>query len=404
MPTDLSPRRADFPALEQMVRGRRLVYLDNASTTFKPRPVLAAVERMLARESANVHRGVHALSEAATASYEGARAKVAAFLGGKATELVFTRGTTESINLVAQAWGRHNLRAGDAIVVTEMEHHSNLVPWQMLCRERDADLRVLPVTDAGTLDLAALPRVLDQRVKLVALAHVSNVLGVTNPIAAVMAAAHAAGALVLVDGAQAAGHIPVDVGALGCDFYAVSAHKMLGPTGAGALWARRELLDAMPPWQGGGEMVLTVRLDGATYREPPWRFEAGTPDIAGAVGMGAAADYLTGVGRAAIAAREAALAVHAAARLAGIPGLRVLGGSRSAPIFAFTLAGLHPHDIATIVDREGVAIRSGHHCAEPLHRRFGLAASARASLAFYNTEDEVDVLVHALLTAAEAFA
>jgi cysteine desulfurase / selenocysteine lyase len=400
----MSPRRADFPALEQMVRGRRLVYLDNASTTLKPRPVLAAVERMLARESANVHRGVHALSEAATASYEGARKKVGAFFGAAPGEIVFTRGTTESTNLVAQAWGRRNVGRGDAIVVTEMEHHSNLVPWQMLCREREADLRVIPVTDEGGLDLTALPRLLDGRVRLVALAHVSNVLGVENPIAEVAAAAHAAGALVLVDGAQAAGHIPVDVAALGCDFYAVSGHKMLGPTGAGALWARRALLDDMPPWQGGGEMVLSVRLDGATYREPPWRFEAGTPDIAGAVGMGAAAEYLVAVGREAIADREAALAAHTAARLAEIPGLRILGGSRRAPIFAFTLPGLHPHDIATIVDREGVAIRSGHHCAEPLHRRFGLTATARASLAFYNTEDEVDVLVHALLTAAEAFA
>jgi cysteine desulfurase/selenocysteine lyase len=401
---DLSPRRADFPALEQTVRGRPLVYLDSASTTLKPQPVLDAVQRMLARESANVHRGVHALSEAATASYEGARARIAAFLGGGADEIVFTRGTTESVNLVAQAWGRGAVGPGDALVVTEMEHHSNLVPWQMLCRERGAELRVIPVTDEGALDLLALPRLLAGRPRLVALTHVSNVLGVENPVAEVAAAAHAAGALVLVDGAQAAGHLAVDVAALGCDFYALSGHKMLGPTGAGALWGRRELLAAMPPWQGGGEMVLSVRLDGATYREPPYRFEAGTPDISGVVGMGAAADYLEGVGRAAIAAREAALAGTLVEALRGVRGLRLLGGRRRVAIAAFTLEGLHPHDVATIVDREGVAIRSGHHCAEPLHRRFGLAATARASLAFYNTEAEIELLVRALAQAAEIFA
>ena len=404
MTLDLSPRRADFPALEQAVRGRPLIYLDNASTTLKPRPVIDAVERMLARESANVHRGVHALSEAATASYEGARAALAAFLGAARGEIVFTRGTTEAVNLVAQAWGRGAVGRGDAVVVTEMEHHSNLVPWQMLCREREADLRVVPVTDGGELDLDALPRLLTGRVKLVALGHVSNVLGVENPVARVAAAAHDAGALVFVDGAQAVGHLPVDVRALGCDFYAFSGHKMLGPTGAGALWARPELLAAMPPWHGGGEMVLSVRLDGATYREPPWKFEAGTPDIAGVVGLGAAAEYLAKVGRARIAAREAELAAALAERLAGVPGISVLGGGRRVPILAFNLPGLHPHDVATIVDREGIAIRSGHHCAEPLHRRFGLAATARASLAFYNTEAEIDALVRALTAAAEAFA
>jgi len=402
--TDLSSRRTDFPALDQRVRGRPLVYLDNGSTTFKPRPVLDAVQRMLARESANVHRGVHALSEAATASYEGARAKMTAFLGARSGEIVFTRGTTEATNLVAQAWGRATVTAGDTIVVSEMEHHSNLVPWQMLCRERGADLRVIPVTDAGELDLDALKLILDSRVRLVAVTHVSNVLGVENPIPTIAAAAHAAGALLLVDGAQAAGHVPVDVRALGCDFYALSAHKMLGPTGAGVLWARREILEAMPPWQGGGEMIASVSLESATYREPPWRFEAGTPSIADVVGMGAAADYLVAVGREQIAARESELAAHAAARLAEIPGLALVGGKRSAPIFAFNLPGIHPHDVATIVDREGVAIRSGHHCAEPLHRRFGLDASARASLAFYNTEEEIDLLAAALLTAAEAFA
>jgi cysteine desulfurase/selenocysteine lyase len=403
---DLSWHRADFPALAQSVRGRPLVYLDNASTTPKPRAVLDATLRMLAAESANVHRGVHALSEAATASFEGARARVAAFLGAAADEIVWTRGTTEAVNLVAQTWGRQAVGPGDAIVVTELEHHSNLVPWQMLCRERGAELRVLPVSDAGTLELGALPALLAGRVRLVALAHVSNVLGVENPVAEVAAAAHAAGALVLVDGAQAVGHLPVDVSALGCDFYALSGHKMLGPTGAGVLWGRRALLEAMPPWHGGGEMVLSVRLDGATYREPPHRFEAGTPDIAGAVGVGAAAAYLDEVGRPAIAAREGELARAVARRLADVPGLRFVGdpAARRAPIFAFNLGEHHPHDVATIVDRAGVAVRSGHHCAEPLHRRFGLRASVRASLGFYNSEAEIEALAAALAEAAEVLA
>ncbi|HKA90385.1 MAG TPA: SufS family cysteine desulfurase [Haliangiales bacterium] len=399
MATDLSARRADVPALHQTVRGRPLVYLDNASTTLKPQVVIDAVQRTMARECANVHRGVHALSEGATAQYEGARARVAAFLGARPAEIVFTRGTTESVNLVAQTWGRANLARGDTVVVTAMEHHSNLVPWQMLCGELGARLHVLPITDDGELVLD-----LPERARLVAVTHVSNVLGTINPVADICRAAHERGAVVLVDGAQAAGHLPVDVRALGCDFYALSAHKLFGPTGTGVLWGRAELLADMPEWMGGGDMVLSVTLEGATYREAPYKFEAGTPNIAGVVGLGAAADYAAGLGWEAAAAHERSLVDRATAALSAIPGVRLLGAPRRRiGIVAFTLAGAHPHDVATIVDREGIAIRSGHHCAEPLHRRLGVAASARASFAFYNTAAEVDALAAAVRLAAETF-
>jgi len=396
VPGALSSRRGDFPGLGQTVRGRPLVYLDNASTTPRPQVVVDASVRMLAREHANVHRGVHALSETATASFEVARAEIAAFLGGRPDEIVFTRGTTESINLVAQSWGRANLGPGDVVVATVLEHHSNLVPWQMLCRERGAGLRLLPVDDQGRLDLDALP----DRARLIAVSHVSNVLGARNPVETLAAAAHACGALLLVDGAQAAAHLPIDVAALGADFYALSGHKMFGPTGIGVLWARAEILAGMPPWHGGGEMVLSVRETDATYREPPRRFEAGTPDIAGAVGLGAAAAYLRALGP--VAAHEARLRDRLLARLTAIPGLRVLGAP-DLPLASFTLPGVHPHDVATIVDREGIAIRSGHHCAQPLHARFGLDASTRASLAFYNTEDEIEALGAALELVVRTF-
>jgi cysteine desulfurase/selenocysteine lyase len=397
--TDLSGRRPELPALHQTVRGRPLIYLDNASTTFKPVAVIDAVRRTLERECANVHRGVHALSEAATALYEGARARTAAFIGARPAEVVLTRGTTESINLVAHSWGRTSLGPGDTVVVTTMEHHSNLVPWQMICRERGARLHVLPITDEGEL-VADLP----DRAKLVAVSHASNVLGTINPVADICRAAHERGALVLVDGAQAAGHLPVDVRALGCDFYAFSAHKMFGPTGTGVLWARAELLADMPPWLGGGDMVLSVTLDGATYREAPFKFEAGTPNIAGVVGLGAAVDYVAGLGWDALAAHERRLVDRASAALADIDGVRLVGAARDRiGIVAFTVDGVHPHDVATIVDREGIAIRSGHHCAEPLHRRLGVDATARASFAFYNTEAEVDALAAAVRLAAETF-
>jgi cysteine desulfurase/selenocysteine lyase len=392
--------RADVPALGQRVHGRPLVYLDNASTTLKPRTVIEAVDRMLSRECANVHRGVHALSEAATASYEGARAKVAQMLHAEPREVVFTRGTTESINLVAQTLGRKRVGAGDSVLVTEMEHHSNLVPWQMLCQERGARLEVLPVDDRGVLRVDRI----GERVKIVAIAHVSNVLGTINPVAEIAQAAHARGALVVIDGAQAVAHLPVDVQTLGCDFYAFSAHKMFGPPGTGVLWGRAALLESMPPWQGGGEMVAEVRLEGASYREPPYRFEAGTPNIAGVVGLGAAVDHRANL-LPAVAAHEHELAARALQAIGEVPGVRIIG---SAPdkiaIVSFTVEGVHPHDVATVLDHEGIAVRAGHHCAQPLMTRFGVVGTVRASFAYYNTLDEIDALVRGLHAVREAFA
>jgi cysteine desulfurase/selenocysteine lyase len=388
-------RRHDFPALALPVHGRRLAYLDSASTTLKPRAVIDAVVRVFTHEAGNVHRGVHALSEAATAAFDAARAAVAAFLGGGEDEIVFTSGTTAAINLVAQSWGRGAVGPGDAIVVSALEHHANLVPWQVLCAERGAELRIAPIDDGGRLDLAALAALVDARVKLVAVAHLSNVVGTVAPIAAIAAIAHAAGALLLVDGAQAVAHLPVDVGALGCDFYACSGHKLYAPTGTGVLWGRRALLAAMPPWQVGGEMIASVSYAGARWREAPFRFEAGTPDIAGVIGLGAAIAYLGTLDRAAIAAHEARLHGRLVDELGRLDGVRVLGAPEAA-VVAFTVDGVHPHDVATIVDRDGVAIRSGHHCAQPLHGRFGIDASARASLGLYNDDDDVDALVAAL--------
>jgi cysteine desulfurase/selenocysteine lyase len=392
--------RSDFPALEQEVHGRPLAYLDSASTSLRPRAVIDAVVQTYARDAGNVHRGVHALSEAATLAFDAARDEVARFLGAAPDEVIFTRGTTEAINLVAQAWGRGALRPGDAVVATELEHHSNLVPWQMVCAERGAELRLAPVTADGRLDMGALAGLIDERVRLVAVSHVSNVLGTVAPVAAIAELAHRAGALLLVDGAQAAPHLPIDVGALGCDFYAFSGHKVHGPTGIGVLWGRAALLAAMPPWQGGGEMVASVDAGGARYRDPPHRFEAGTPDIAGAIGLGAALAYLGHIDRAAAMAHEHDLHARLLAALADLPGVRVLGRPELA-LASFVVDGVPAHDLATILDREGVAIRSGHHCAEPLHRRLGLAASARASLAFYNTADEIDRLAAGIARARE---
>ncbi len=393
--------RSDFPALHQEVHGRPLVYLDNASTTLKPQAVIDAVVGVFARDCGNVHRGVHALSEAATAAADAAREQAARFIGAATGEIVFTSGTTASINLVAQAWGRAALAPGDAVLVSALEHHSNLIPWQMVCAERGAALRVAPVDDQGRIDVAQLAALVDGRVRMVAVSHLSNVVGTVAPIAEIARLAHDAGALLLVDGAQAVAHLPVDVGALGCDFYAFSGHKLFGPTGIGVLWGRAQLLDAMAPWQGGGEMVSSVDLAGARYREPPQRFEAGTPNIAGIIGLGAALGYLGRVDRAAAAAHERALHSHLLAGLGGLDA-RVLGRPELA-LAAFSVAGVPAHDLASIVDRDGIAIRSGHHCAEPLHRRFGLAGSARASLAFYNTVEEVDLLVASIARAQEVF-
>ncbi|HTE50395.1 MAG TPA: SufS family cysteine desulfurase [Kofleriaceae bacterium] len=400
---DPSAWRGDFPALHQEVHGHPLVYLDSASTSLRPQAVIDAVVQVYARDAGNVHRGVHALSEAATAAFDAARAEVARFLAGSPDEVVFTRGTTESINLVAHAWGRGAVGPGDVVVATALEHHSNLVPWQLLCAERGATLRIAPIDGSGRIDLTGLAALLDRRVRMVAVSHMSNVLGTVAPVAEIARLAHGVGALLLVDGAQAAAHLPVDVGALGCDFYAFSGHKVHGPTGIGVLWGRARLLEAMPPWQGGGEMVTSVDLQGARFREPPYRFEAGTPDIAGAIGLGAALAYLGRIDRAAAAAHERALHRRLLAALTGLPGVRVLGRPELA-LAAFVVDGVPAHDLATILDRDGIAIRSGHHCAEPLHRQLGLSASARASLAFYNAPDDVDRLVAGIARAREVLA
>ncbi len=395
---DLATLRADFPALRQRVHGRRLVYLDNAATTQKPRSVLAALRRHYVRDNANVRRGVHTLGERATAAYEGARETVRGFVNAAyAHEIVFTRGTTEALNLVAASHGRTHVGPGDDVVVSAMEHHANLVPWQMLCRATGATLRIAPVDDCGVLDRTAYAALLSPRTKIVALAHVSNALGTRNPVAELAALAHARGAIVVVDGAQAVAHVPVDVRALACDFYAFSGHKVYGPTGIGVLYGRADLLAAMPPWQTGGEMVRSVTWDDAVFEAPPHRFEAGTPPIADAVGLAAALAYLTALDRDAIAAHEHDLLDYAASALADVPGLRFVG---TAPEkiggHSFVLAGLHAHDVATVLDGEGIAVRAGHHCAQPILRQLGVAATVRASFALYNTRADVDRLIEGL--------
>jgi cysteine desulfurase/selenocysteine lyase len=396
----LAAWRAEFPALAARPHGRRLAYLDSAATSLRPQVVIDAVSEVARSQAGNVHRAVHALGEAATEAYEGARAELAGWLGVAVDELVLTSGTTAAINLVAASWGRTFLRAGDAVVVSALEHHANLVPWQLVCAERGAALRIAPLDGDGRIDVGALTAMLDERVRLVAVAHLSNVLGTVAPVAALAAAAHAVGALLLVDGAQAVAHLPVDVGALGCDFYAFSGHKVYGPTGTGVLWGRRALLAAMPPWQGGGEMVASVDEQGARFREPPQRFEAGTPNIAGVIGLGAAVRWWRGLDHAARAAHEQRLHGRLVAGLRALPGVRVLGAPEAA-LAAFVVDGVHPHDVATILDEDGVAIRGGHHCAEPLHRRLGLAASARASLGLYSGDDDVDALCAGLARVRE---
>jgi len=393
--------RGDFPALHQEVHGKPLVYLDNAATTQKPRAVLDAVQRYYARDNANVHRGIHELSRRATEAYEGAREKVAAWIGAAhPSEVVWTKGTTDGINLVASAWGMEHVREGDEILLSVLEHHSNIVPWQLLARRTGARLRYLEIDDRGEWILDDLPALLTDRTRVVALSHVSNALGTINPVAEVLRQVRTrTDAVVLVDGAQAAPLLPVDVQALGADFYAFSGHKMCGPTGIGALWGRREILEAMAPYQGGGEMISLVERDASTWAELPHKFEAGTPNIAGAVGMGAAVDYLAGVGRDAILAMEQELAAYALERLADVPGIRIFGPEaveRRSGVVSFTLDAAHPHDISTIVDMEGVAIRAGHHCAQLVMQRYGTAATARASFYIYNTRDDVDRLAGAL--------
>lgn len=396
--------RQDFPILHQTVNGVPLVYLDNAATSQKPQAVIDALNHYYAQDNSNVHRGIHTLSERATAAYEAAREKVARFINAPHThEVIFTRNTTESVNLVAQAWGRKFLNAGDVVLLTEMEHHSNLVPWHMLKLERGIELRHIPVTDIGTLDLSDLSRLLDG-VKLVSLMHVSNVLGTVNPVTEICAAAHAVGAVVFVDGAQSAPNMPVDMHTLGADFYAFSSHKMCGPTGIGVLWGKSELLNSMNPFLGGGDMIYEVYLDHSNYADLPHKFEAGTPSIAQAIGLGAAVDYLCAVGMQNIAQMEQDLTEYALEGLRGIGGLRIYGEApQRVGAISFTMEGVHPHDLSTILDQQGVAIRAGHHCAQPLMRRYDIAATARASLYFYNTRADIDALVIALQRAKEIF-
>jgi cysteine desulfurase/selenocysteine lyase len=405
---DAERRRDDFPVLRRELRpGIPLVYLDSAATSQKPRAVLEAMQSFYELHNANIHRGVHRLAEEATEAFESARQTVARFIGaGDARQVIFTRNTTESINLVAHTWARTNLATGDTILLSEMEHHSNLVPWQMLASERGLQLAFIPITDRGELDLTALPSLLALGPKLVAVTHMSNVLGTINPVETIIQQAHQAGALVLLDGAQAVPHLPVDVAALGADFYAFSAHKMCGPTGIGALYGRLNLLEAMPPFLGGGDMIKRVELRSFEANSVPHKFEAGTPAIAEAIGFGAAAEYVDGAGRQAIHAHEQAVAGYAMERLEEIPGVRVFGPpvEQRGGVVSFTVDGIHPHDIAQVLDTEGVAIRAGHHCAMPLHARLGLPASARASFYLYNTEREVDALVRGLYKVKEVFA
>ena len=402
---DVNRVRADFPVLRQQVNGKPLVYLDNGATSQKPQCVIDELVRYYTTENANVHRGVHTLSQMATEDYEGARSKIRRFINAADDrEIIYTSGTTEGINLVAHAFGRQNVGPGDEIIVSNMEHHSNIVPWQMLCEEKGARLRVVPIDDSGELLMDEYERMLSPRTKLVSITHVSNALGTILPADQIVGLAHAQGVPVLLDGAQAVPHMPVDVRKLDCDFYVFTGHKLYGPTGIGVLYGRERLLDSMPPFLGGGDMIRSVTFDKTTYADLPDKFEAGTPHIAGAVGLGAAVDYLTAVGFDKISNHEAQLLEYGTAALSDIPGLQLIGTARNkASILSFVLKGAHPHDIGTIVDMEGVSIRTGHHCTQPLMERFGVPATARASIAMYNTREEIDQLVHALCRVREMF-
>lgn len=403
---DVIKIREDFPILKRQIDGKLLVYLDNAATSQKPLAVIETLRRYYETENANVHRGVHRLSQEATNDYEGAREKTRGFVNAaESREIIFTKGTTESINLVAQTFGKKNIHAGDEIVLTHMEHHSNIVPWQMLSEDSGARLRILPIDDRGQLMLDELPAMLNSKTKLLTLPHISNALGTVNPIKDIIQLAHERGVPVLVDGAQAVPHTAVDVRDLDCDFYAFSSHKMFGPTGVGVLYGKYEFLRDLPPYQGGGDMISSVSFEKTTYNEIPHKFEAGTPNIAGVIGLGAAIDYMQGVGVDAIAAHEAELLAYGTERLQEIPNLRMIGtAEHKAGVLSFVIDGIHPHDLGTIVDQEGVAIRTGHHCAQPVMDRFGIPATARASLALYNTREELDALIEALHKAIEVFA
>lgn len=405
-PLDVAALRREFPILLERVNGKPLIYLDNAATSQKPRCMLDAIRNYYEHANANVHRGVHRLSERATELYEGARDKVRTYLNAsRREEIVYVRGVTEAVNLVAQAYARPRLKSGDEILITWLEHHSNIVPWQMLCEQTGATLRVVPVDDAGALRMDEFARLLTPRVKLVSVGHISNALGTINPVAEMARMAHAVGAVIFVDGAQGAQHLRVDVRALDCDFYAISGHKMYGPTGIGALFGKFSLLNEMAPYQGGGDMIASVSFSGTIYNELPHKFEAGTPHIAGAVGLGATVDFLSGLDFAAVAAHEQDLLEYGMAMLRETPEVRLVGtAADKASVVSFVIQGVHPHDAGTILDQEGIAIRSGHHCAQPLMERFGIAGTCRASMSFYNTRAELDALAAGVRKVIQVFA
>ncbi len=405
---DVNAIRADFPILSTRVHGRPLVYLDSAASAQKPRVVIDAERRVYEEMYANVHRGVHDLSMRASDAYEAVRGQVARFVGAPSVkEIVFLRGTTEAINLVAQTYGRVNVKKDDEVLITALEHHANIVPWQMLCDEKGAQLVVAPINDAGEVDLAAFEALLSARTRIVAFAHVSNALGTVNDVARMtsLTRERAKGAVVLIDGAQGVPHMAVDVKAIGCDFYCFSAHKVYGPSGIGALWGRKALLDAMPPWQGGGDMILSVSFEKTTYNETPFKFEAGTPNIAGTIAFGAAIEYLTKLDMGAVAAAEGDLLAYGAGALSSIPGVRLIGtAAHKASVLSFVIDGVHPHDAGSILDYEGVAVRTGHHCAQPVMDRFNVPATIRASLGVYNSREDIDVLVRGIRKVQEMFA
>ena len=406
MAFDIEKVRADFPVLSREVNGHPLVYLDNGATAQKPVQVIEVLDRYYREYNSNIHRGVHTLSEQATAEYEAARGKVKEFIKASSLqEIIFTSGTTDSINLVAQSYGRANLKAGDEIIITEMEHHSNIVPWQLLCEQTGAILKVVPINDEGELIIDEFEKLLNEKTRFLSVVHISNALGTINPIKRIIGLAHALNVPVLVDGAQAVPHCNVDMQDLDCDFYCFSGHKLFGPTGIGVLYGKQKLLEAMPPWKGGGDMIRTVRFDKTTYNDLPYKFEAGTPHIAGVIGLGAAIDYVSDIGMNAIARHEAELQNYANAALLEIDGLRLIGTAKhKASIESFVLENIHPHDLGTILDQHGIAIRTGHHCAMPVMERFQIPATARASFAFYNTKQEVDILIEGINNAKKVFA
>lgn len=403
---DVGRVREEFPALKQLVHGKPLVYLDNAATTQKPQLVIDAITRFYQEDCSNIHRGVHLLSERATKAYEDVRLAVQQFINaGDPAEVIFVRGTTEAINLVAHSYGRTHVQVGDAVLISAMEHHSNIVPWQILCEERGARLRVVPMNGRGELLLDEYEKLLTPRTKLVAVSHVSNALGTVNPVRQIIAMAHEHGIPVLVDGAQAVPHLHVDVQELDCDFYAFSGHKMYGPTGVGVLYGKKRLLEAMPPYQGGGDMISSVTFEKTTYNRLPFKFEAGTPNIAGVIGLGAAIEYLGRIALERVPAHENHLLASATERISSLPGVRLIGTAQEkAAVLSFVLEGVHPHDIGTVLDQEGIAVRTGHHCAQPVMQFFGVPATARASFALYNTEEEVDALMRGICKVQEIFA